>query len=99
MKVAATITNAQAYLRLQAELDGLDAYLWAFVDGAPIQNQWTLMGGGNPAQTPLSGRISKDLSKRGFKFLVSTIIYTYMQAIDMVNDHCVECFRHRASRD
>ncbi|AIY43939.1 DNA-3-methyladenine glycosylase [Collimonas arenae] len=95
LKVAAAITNAQAYLKLQAELGGLDAYLWAFVDGEPIQNQWTLLGG-NPAKTPLSDRISKDLAKRGFKFVGSTIIYAYMQAIGMVNDHCVECYRHHA---
>ncbi|HWX02643.1 DNA-3-methyladenine glycosylase I [Collimonas sp.] len=98
LKVAAAITNAQAYLRLQAELGGLDPYLWAFVDGAPIQNQWTLLGG-NPAKTPLSDRISKDLAKRGFKFVGSTIIYAYMQAIGMVNDHCVECFRHHAVQE
>ncbi|WP_211442490.1 DNA-3-methyladenine glycosylase I [Collimonas humicola] len=98
LKVAAAISNAQAYLRLQTELGGLDAYLWAFVDGAPIQNQWTLLSG-NPAKTPLSDRISKDLAKRGFKFVGSTIIYAYMQAIGMVNDHCVECFRHHAVKE
>lgn len=98
LKVAAAISNAQAYLRLQAELGGLNPYLWAFVDGAPIQNQWTLLGG-NPAKTPLSDRISKDLAKRGFKFVGSTIIYAYMQAIGMVNDHCVECFRHHAVQE
>jgi len=98
LKVAAAISNAQAYLRLQAELGGLDPYLWAFVDGVPIQNQWTLLGG-NPAKTPLSDRISKDLAKRGFKFVGSTIIYAYMQAIGMVNDHCVECFRHHAVKE
>lgn len=91
LKIAATINNAQAYLRLREEAGGLAPFLWTYVDGKPLQNAWTST---IPATTPLSDRISKDLSKRGFKFVGSTIIYAYMQAIGMVNDHRVDCFRH-----
>jgi DNA-3-methyladenine glycosylase I len=94
LKVAAAITNAQAYLRLRAEGSSLDAYLWAFVDGAPIVNHWAR--GERPAKTALSDRISKDLGRRGFKFVGSTIIYAYMQGIGMVRDHDADCFLHRA---
>jgi DNA-3-methyladenine glycosylase I len=97
LKVAAAITNAQAYLRLRDEAGGLDPFLWAYVDGAPIPNAWASMKE-VPATTPLSDRISKDLAKRGFKFVGSTIIYAYMQATGMVDDHCVDCFRHRLLR-
>jgi DNA-3-methyladenine glycosylase I len=98
LKVAAAITNAQAYLRLRDETGGgLDPFLWAYVDGAPVRNAWASMKE-VPATTPLSDRISKDLAKRGFKFVGSTIIYAYMQATGMVNDHCVDCFRHRLGR-
>ena len=94
LKIAATISNAQAYLRLCEETGSLDAYLWAFVDGQPIRNGWS----GRqqiPAKTSLSDRISKDLIKRGFKFVGSTIIYAYMQAIGMVDDHTVDCHCYR----
>lgn len=94
LKIAAAITNAQAYLRLRDEAGGLDPFLWAYVDGTPLQNAWN--GSKQvPAKTVLSDRISKDLAKRGFKFVGSTIIYAYMQATGIVNDHCVDCFRHR----
>ncbi|PWF46106.1 DNA-3-methyladenine glycosylase I [Massilia glaciei] len=92
LKVAAAITNAQAYLRLRAEGQSLDQYLWAWVGGAPIINSFG--AGDRPAKTELSDRISKDLIKRGFKFVGSTIIYAYMQGIGMVDDHDVKCFRH-----
>jgi DNA-3-methyladenine glycosylase I len=92
LKVAATITNAQAYLRLRAEGQTLDSYLWAFVDGTPIVRDSTERF----AKTALSDRISKDLLKRGFKFVGSTIIYAYMQGIGMVDDHDAACFRHAA---
>jgi DNA-3-methyladenine glycosylase I len=95
LKVAAAITNAQAYLRLRDELGGLDPFLWSYVDGEPIRNSWARTGD-TPARTPLSDQISKDLAKRGFKFVGSTIVYAYMQATGMVNDHCVECFLHHA---
>jgi DNA-3-methyladenine glycosylase I len=91
LKVAAAVTNAKAYLRLREEGVTLDSYLWAFVDGAPIVNNWP--NGARPAKTELSDRISKDLAKRGFKFVGSTIIYAYMQAIGMVDDHDLTCFR------
>jgi DNA-3-methyladenine glycosylase I len=94
LKVAAAITNAQAYLRLRDEAGGLDSLLWSYVDGGPIQNAWNSRSE-VPAKTALSDRISKDLAQRGFKFVGSTIIYAYMQATGMVNDHCVDCFRHR----
>lgn len=94
LKVAAAIANAQAYLRLRDEAGGLDPFLWSYVGGEPIRNAWK--AGETPAKTPLSDRLSKDLGKRGFKFVGSTIVYAYMQAIGMVNDHGVACFRHRA---
>ncbi|MBC7453604.1 MAG: DNA-3-methyladenine glycosylase I [Massilia sp.] len=94
LKVAAAITNAQAYLRLRGEGVTLNAYLWAFVDGAPIVNHWP--SGARPAKTELSERISKDLRKRGFKFVGSTIVYAFMQAIGMVDDHDLACFRRAA---
>jgi len=93
LKIAAVIANAQAYVRLRDETGGLDAFLWPFIDGMPIRNAWRALKD-CPAKTPLSERISKELAKRGFKFVGPTIIYAYMQAIGMVNDHCVDCFRH-----
>jgi DNA-3-methyladenine glycosylase I len=93
LKVAAAITNAQAYLRLRDEGLTLGQYLWAFVDGKAIVNHWP--NGERPAKTELSDRISKDLARRGFKFVGSTIIYAYMQAIGMVDDHDPACFRRQ----
>jgi DNA-3-methyladenine glycosylase I len=90
LKVAAAITNAKAYLALRAEGLTLDQYLWAYVDGKPLVNRWAK--GERPAKTELSDRLSKDLAKRGFKFVGSTIIYAYMQGIGMVNDHDATCF-------
>jgi DNA-3-methyladenine glycosylase I len=92
LKVAAAISNARAYLAMRAEGLTLDRYLWDFVGGEPIVNTWP--GGERPAKTELSDRLSKDLAKRGFKFVGSTIIYAYMQGIGMVDDHDVDCFRH-----
>ncbi len=89
LKVAAAITNARAYLALREQGLTLDDYLWAFVDGKPIVNDWPDRA--RPARTELSDRISKDLSKRGFKFVGSTIVYAYMQGIGMVDDHDREC--------
>ena len=94
LKVAAAITNAQAYLRLRAEGSSLDQFLWAYAGGQPVVNRQSP----RPAKTELSDRISKDLAKRGFKFVGSTIIYAYMQGIGMVNDHDPACFRHAAVR-
>jgi DNA-3-methyladenine glycosylase I len=89
LKVAAAISNARAYLRLRAEGQTLDDYLWAFVDHAPQVNDWP--DGARPARTALSDRISKDLARRGFKFVGSTIVYAYMQGIGMVDDHDRAC--------
>jgi DNA-3-methyladenine glycosylase I len=96
LKIAAVIANAQAYLRLCDEAGGLDVFLWAYVDGKQIRNAWKTTQD-CPAKTPLSERISKDLARRGFKFVGATIIYAYMQAIGMVNDHSVDCCRHQPS--
>ncbi|SFU94688.1 DNA-3-methyladenine glycosylase I [Pseudoduganella namucuonensis] len=93
LKVAAAITNAQAYLRLRAEGGSLDRLLWDYVDGKPIVNDIASQED-RMAKTALSDRISKDLAKRGFKFVGSTIVYAYMQGIGMVNDHDAACFRH-----
>lgn len=90
LKVAAAITNAQAYLRLREEGITLDSFLWAYVEGQPIVNHF--QPGQFPAKTALSDRLSKDLARRGFKFVGSTIIYAYMQGIGMINDHAPDCF-------
>jgi len=93
LKVRAFIRNAQAFLRLQAEYGSFDAYIWRFVDGAPILNHRQSLRE-IPAQTPQAQAMSKDLAKRGFTFVGPTICYAYMQACGMVNDHEVSCFRH-----
>lgn len=93
-KIAATVGNARAYLRLQEEFGSFDAFLWGFVDGKPIVNAWETMGE-LPARTDLSDRLSKELLRRGFKFVGSTICYAYLQATGVVNDHVVSCFRYR----
>ncbi|HRK22105.1 MAG TPA: DNA-3-methyladenine glycosylase I [Fimbriimonadaceae bacterium] len=95
LKVAASIGNAQAFLKVQEEFGSFDAYQWRFVDGKPIQNSWQSMSE-IPAKTEISDALSKDLLKRGFKFVGSTIIYAHMQAVGMVNDHEVGCFRWEA---
>jgi len=95
LKVAASIVNAKAFLAVQKEFGSFDAYVWQFVGGSPRQNKRASMKE-VPARTPESDAMSKDLLKRGFKFVGSTICYAFMQAIGMVNDHTVDCFRHRA---
>jgi DNA-3-methyladenine glycosylase I len=90
LKVAAAINNARAYLRLREEGLSLDHYLWSWVGHAPVVNDWP--DGDRPARTELSDRIAKDLAKRGFKFVGSTIVYAYMQGIGMVDDHDRACF-------
>lgn len=90
MKIFSARSNAQAFLKVQKEFGSFDAYLWGFVGGKPLINKVRGMGD-VPAKTELSDRISKDLLKRGFKFVGSTIIYAYMQAIGMVNDHLASC--------
>jgi len=93
LKIQSVITNAQAYLIIKQEFSSFSDYMWQFVDGQPIQNQWK-----NhkqvPANTSLSDKMSKDLKKRGFKFVGSTICYAFMQAVGMVNDHLTDCFRY-----
>ncbi len=93
LKIAATINNAQRFIEVQSEFGSFDAYIWRFVDGKPIKNAWRSMSE-IPPKTPLSDAISKDLLKRGFKFVGSTIVYAHMQATGMVNDHTVDCFRY-----
>lgn len=93
LKVAATITNAQAYLALQARGQSFSSFLWQFVQGQPIQHQRRAMSE-VPAKTPESDAMSKALAKAGFKFVGSTICYAFMQASGMVNDHLVSCHRH-----
>jgi DNA-3-methyladenine glycosylase I len=95
LKIEAAVGNARAVLRLQDELGSLDRYLWSFVGGKPIVNRWQDMKQ-VPATSAESDALSKDLKKRGFKFVGSTIVYAHMQATGMVNDHLVGCFRHRA---
>lgn len=94
LKVESTISNARAFLRVQEELGSFDAYLWGFVDGAPIVNRFRRLAD-VPASTAVSDRLSKDLKKRGFRFVGSTICYALMQAAGLVNDHEVGCFRYR----
>jgi DNA-3-methyladenine glycosylase I len=94
-KVAATIGNAQATLQVQREHGSLDAYLWGFVDGKPLVNSPASLAG-VPAKTALSEAISKDLLKRGFRFVGPTITYAFMQSAGLVNDHTRDCFRHGA---
>ena len=94
LKVAAAVKNAQAYLQVRDEVGNFSDYIWQFVDGEPIQNQWK-KGKPIPARTDISDSLAKDLKKRGFTFVGSTICYAFMQAVGMVNDHVVECFRHK----
>jgi DNA-3-methyladenine glycosylase I len=93
LKIASTIANARACLAVQAEFGNLDSYLWSFVEGRPIRNAWRELSE-IPAKTPLAETMSKDLSRRGFKFVGPTICYAFMQAVGMVNDHLVDCWRH-----
>ncbi len=95
LKIHAAINNAQKFLALQAEFGSFDRYLWDFVDGKTVQNTWKSLSE-IPPQTETSQRMSKDLLKRGFKFVEPTICYATMQACGLVNDHTVDCFRHEA---
>ena len=94
LKVESAVTNAKAFLAIQNEFGTFCDYIWGFVDGKPIQNKFR-KDGDVPATSPESDALSKDLKKRGFRFVGSTIIYAHMQAVGMVNDHVVGCFRHR----
>jgi DNA-3-methyladenine glycosylase I len=94
LKIAAAVTNAKAFLSLQKEFGSFDRYIWRFVGGQPQVNSAKSMKQ-VPARTPESDAMSKDLKKRGFKFVGSTICYAFMQAVGMVNDHIVDCFRYK----
>ena len=94
LKIAASVQNARMFLEVQDEFGGFDPFLWRFVDGRPIVNRWTTSNQ-VPATTAISDALSKELSRRGFKFVGSTICYAFMQATGMVNDHLTGCFRHQ----
>ena len=94
LKIHSTISNAKSFLKIQQEFGGFDAYAWQFVGGAPVQNKWNSHRQ-VPAVTPLAAAFSKDLRKRGFRFVGPTIVYAFMQATGLVNDHLVTCFRHK----
>jgi DNA-3-methyladenine glycosylase I len=96
LKVSATVQNAKAFLAVQKEFESFDKYIWQFVGGKPIRNSWKR--GQIPARTAESDAMSKDLLKRGFKFVGSTICYAFMQAVGMVNDHVVDCPRYKKVR-
>jgi len=93
-KVESVVTNAQAFLKIQEEFGSFDDYIWNYVDGEPLINRFKKMED-VPAKTQLSDQIAKDLKKRGFSFVGSTIIYAYMQACGLVNDHLTTCYRHK----
>jgi DNA-3-methyladenine glycosylase I len=94
LKVSAAVQNAKAFLEVQKEFGSFDAFIWRFVGGKPIQNAWRSLREAS-TRTDESDAMSKDLAKRGFKFVGSTICYAFMQATGMVNDHLVTCFRYR----
>ena len=97
LKVAAAVQNAQAFLAVQKEFGGFDVYVWQFVGGQPKRNAWKTLKE-IPAKTAESDAMSKDLKKRGFSFVGSTICYAFMQAVGLVNDHVVGCFRYKEIR-
>jgi DNA-3-methyladenine glycosylase I len=98
LKISSTISNARAFLRVQEEFGSFDKYLWRFVDGKPIQNVLDSITQ-VPASTPVSDSLSRDLKKRGFRFVGGTICYAFMQAVGMVNDHTIDCFRWQELTD
>ena len=93
LKVESTISNARAFIEIQHEFGSFDAYIWQFTDGKPVVNRWKTVQH-IPASTEISDAMAKDLKKRGFRFVGSTICYAFMQATGMVNDHTVDCFRY-----
>lgn len=94
LKIKSAITNAKLFLKIQEEYGSFDSFIWSYVDNKPIKNHFASLSE-IPASTPLSDKISKDLKKIGFKFVGSTIIYAYMQAIGLVNDHIKECYLYQ----
>jgi DNA-3-methyladenine glycosylase I len=97
LKIESAITNARAYLKVQDAFGSFDSYIWKFVGDAPMINHWKVMSQ-VPATTPESDALSKDLKRRGFRFVGSTIMYAHMQAAGLVNDHTIDCFRHPSNR-
>ena len=93
LKIAAAVQNAKAFLAAQREFGSFDAHIWGFVGGQPVRNRWKTLKE-IPAATPASDAMSRDLLRRGFKFVGPTICYAFMQAVGMVNDHLVKCFRY-----
>ena len=98
LKILASINNAKCFIEVQKEFGSFDRYIWGFIGGKPIVNYCEILSQ-IPATSPVSDEISKDMKKRGFKFVGSTIIYAHMQATGMVNDHLTSCFRHRECND
>lgn len=94
LKIRAAVSNAQAFIRVQEEYGSFSNYVWSFVDGIPLQNDWNHLKE-VPASTSVSEALSKDLKKKGFKFVGPTVVYAHMQATGMVNDHITQCFRHQ----
>lgn len=97
-KIRAAVNNASAFLRVREQYGSFARYIWDFVDGEPVVNQWREQQD-LPATSPLSDRLSSDLKARGFKFVGSTIMYSHLQACGLINDHLLSCFRHRDCRD
>jgi len=95
LKIAATVANAQAFLQVQKEYGTFDRYIWSFVGGKPKRNRWKSREE-LPAQTPEAEAMSKDLKKRGFRFVGPTICYAFMQAVGLVDDHTIDCFRSKS---
>ena len=93
LKITAAVNNARAFLEVQAVFGSFDTFIWDFVEGRPVRNAWQRMEA-VPAQTATSRRMSREMKSRGFKFVGPVICYAYMQAVGMVNDHLVDCFRH-----
>jgi len=98
LKIDSTVRNAKAFLAVQREFGSFDAYVWRFVDGAPRVNRWRTLRQ-VPTRTPESDALSRDLARRGFKFVGSTICYAFMQAVGMVNDHTTDCFRNSSTNE
>ncbi|NPE08891.1 MAG: DNA-3-methyladenine glycosylase I [Asgard group archaeon] len=94
LKVRSAVTNAQAFIEVRKEFGTFSKFIWSFVDNKPIQNKWKSLRE-LPAKTELSEKISRDLKKRGFRFVGPTIIYAFMQAVGMVNDHTIDCYRYK----
>jgi len=97
LKIASAVGNAKVFLAVQKEFGTFDRYIWGFVGGRTVQNRWRRLADA-PARTPQSDAMSKDLARRGFRFVGSTICYAFMQAVGMVNDHLTGCFRHSELR-